>query len=249
MKYLGDTFDIHTGGEDNIFPHHENEIAQSESATGKKFIRYWLHCGYLLVEGRKMSKSAGNFFTLKDLLRKGHNPKAIRYLLLSTHYRQQLNFTFEALEASNSAIKRIQDLITALMNIHRPGKYPQIEDMIGRAQSEFERAMDDDLNTAPALAAIFSMVKEVNQAIAREEMTSEASQTALNFLGRINQIIGVLDFTVPESDATIDDLVKRRNEARANKNYALSDEIRDKLKNMGIQIEDTTEGVRWKRVK
>ena len=249
MKYLGETFDIHCGGEDNIFPHHENEIAQSEAATGKKFVNYWLHCGYLLVEGRKMAKSMDNFYTLKDLMEKGYDPLAVRYTLLSTHYRQQLNFTFDSLEASAAALKRLQDFITALASVKKTGECPQIENLIVKARNEFEASLDDDLNIAPALGAVFTMVKEANRLIADGEMTIAGTEQIIDFLKSVDIMLGMLDFSQPESDVEIEELIYLRNEARSNKNWDEADRIRDKLTEMGIQLEDTAEGTRWKKSK
>jgi cysteinyl-tRNA synthetase len=249
MKYLGGTFDIHTGGEDNIFPHHENEIAQSEAATGKKFVRYWLHCGYLLVENRKMSKSLGNFYTIKDILEKGYSPKALRYTLISTHYRQPLNFTFETLEASASAIKRLQDFIVALNSIRQEGVCPEVDSLLNTAQTDFENNLDDDLNIAPALGSVFTLVKEVNHLIAENQVGRRDADKIIDFLKSIDRVIGVLDFAEPHSDVQIDALIKERNNARARKDWKKADEIRAKLSAMGIQLEDTAEGTRWKRTK
>ncbi|MBC8277295.1 MAG: class I tRNA ligase family protein [FCB group bacterium] len=247
MKYLGETFDIHCGGEDNIFPHHENEIAQSEAATGKKFVNYWLHCGYLLVEGRKMSKSLGNFYTLQDLFDKGHKSSAVRYLLLSTHYRQQLNFTIDGLEAAANAIQRLQDFILALRGINAEGNCADAEKLLIDARVGFEESLEDDLNIAPALGAVFTMVKEINKIISEGKMTTSAAGKTLNFLKSVNNILGVLDFSEPESDAEIDQLIEQRLQARKNRDFKTADEVRDKLQGMGILLEDTPDGTRWKR--
>ena len=249
MKYLGETFDIHCGGEDNIFPHHENEIAQSQAATGVKFVNYWLHCGYLLVEGRKMAKSMGNFYTLKDLMEKGYDPLAVRYTLLSTHYRQQLNFTFDSLEASAAALKRLGDFISALASVKKTGECSPAENLIATARSEFENSLDGDLNIAPALGAIFTLVKEANRLLAYGEMTISGAEEILEFLKSLNSVLDLLDFTQPESDAEIEELIRQRTQARANRNWQAADQIRNKLIEMGILLEDTAEGTRWKWVK
>ena len=174
-KYLGDSFDIHTGGEDNIFPHHENEIAQSEAATGKQFVKYWMHCRYLLVDGEKMSKSKGNFFTLRDLVDKGENPVAIRYLLASGHYRSPLNFTFDGLKASNSAVQRLKDCFLRLSErageTQPDGPPPEV---VTNADGQFCSAMDDDLDVPNALAAVFEMVRQVNQMITSNNFSSSS---------------------------------------------------------------------------
>ena len=163
MKYLGKHFDIHTGGVDLIFPHHENEIAQSEAATGEKYVNFWLHNEHLMVEGRKMAKSYGNYYTLRDLLEKGYNPIAIRYLLMATHHRQQLNFTFDGLEGAKNALQRLYDFVDNLKLIKGEKDNPEIEEVLQKAKKEFEEALDDDLNTSEALGVTFTLVKEVNR--------------------------------------------------------------------------------------
>jgi cysteinyl-tRNA synthetase len=162
-KYLGETLDIHTGGEDNIFPHHECEIAQSEGLTGKTFVRYWLHTRFLQVDGRKMSKSLGNFYTLKDLLAKGLDPMAIRYTLMSSHYRQQLNFTFDAVEASAGAIRRLREFVANMESASGDAENPEAAKLVAKVEADFEAAMDDDLNVAGALGGLFDFVRDVNR--------------------------------------------------------------------------------------
>src|SRR3972149_810796 len=163
MKYLGETFDIHTGGVDNLFPHHENEIAQSEAATGKKFVNYWLHCEHLLVEGKRMGKRFGNYYTVQDpTVKLGHEPLAVRYLLMSTHYRQQFNFTFDGLEATKNAIDRLTNFMYRLKDANGKGSEKEINQLMTRVQKEFGNAMDDDLNIGVAIAALFEFVREVN---------------------------------------------------------------------------------------
>ena len=247
MKYLGETFDIHCGGEDNIFPHHENEIAQSEAATGKPFVNYWLHCGYLLVEGRKMSKSLGNFYTLKQVLEMGYQPRAVRYLLMSTHYHQQLNFTFDGLDAAKNALQRLQDFITALREISTEGDSTHVSKSVMQARNAFAKAMDDDLNIAPALGAVFTLVRDANRLIAEGKMTNNGAQKTLDFLQEIDTVLGVLDFSQQESEEEIEELIRQRNEARKNRDFNTADEIRDKLSSIGIILEDKAEGTRWKR--
>ncbi|MCP3682436.1 MAG: cysteine--tRNA ligase [bacterium] len=245
MDKLGNTFDIHTGGIDLIFPHHENEIAQSEAATGKPFVNYWLHNEWLLVEGKKMSKSLGNFYTLKDVFSKGYSPKAIRYLLLSTHYRQQLNFTFKGLEAAASSIQRLNDFIAAVM--HAKGKEIDISKTIEKTQADFEKAMDDDLNISIALSHVFDFVRDINRLIAKDELGKKEAKKVIEFMKKLDEILGIMDFSEDSLDKDIDDLVKQREEARKNKNWAEADKIRDLLKEKNIILEDSKDGVRWKR--
>jgi len=165
MKYLGEQFDIHTGGEDNIFPHHESEIAQSEGATGKRpWVKCWMHTRFLLVNGQKMSKSLGNFFTLRDLVEKGCDPMAVRYVLMSTHYRQPLNFTLESVEAAKEAIRRLKDFRTRLKEANAPTDNPELVRALEQGRRRFDEALADDLNTSAALAALFDMVRDVKQA-------------------------------------------------------------------------------------
>src|SRR3989338_872731 len=179
IKNLGKTFDIHCGGIDLIFPHHQNEIAQSEGWTGKKFVNYWLHNEWLLVNGQKMSKSLGNFYTLRDVLAKGFPAVAIRYLLLSTHYRQQLNFTFEGIDAAKASVERLNEFIRKLQDIKSSSKNTSLKKEIAAAAEAFENAMDDDLNISEALAAIFDFVKSVNHHIDSKTIDKKAAAEAL----------------------------------------------------------------------
>ena len=249
MKYLSQTFDIHTGGEDNIFPHHENEKAQSEAATGKPFVKYWLHCRFLLVEGQKMSKSLGNFYTLDDLRGKGISADSIRYSLITTHYRQQLNFTFDGLAAADASISRLNDFIFSLQNVNKEGTSGIVDDFLRSARKNFEESLDDDLNISQAMGAVFTLVKQVNRLISAGNMTISASEVVLEFLRDINKILDILVFEVDEFSAEVDRLIIERQSARAEKNFKLSDAIRDKLISMGIQVEDSIDGPRWKRIK
>jgi cysteinyl-tRNA synthetase len=246
QKYLGQTIDIHTGGEDNIFPHHECEIAQSEGSTGQPFVRYWLHARFLQVDGAKMSKSKGNFYTLKDLLAKGLDPPAIRYTLLSAHYRQQLNFTFDAVDASAGAIKRLKEFLANMDAATGDGESAEVAALCDRVLAAFESELDDDLNIAGALAQVFEFVREVNKL----DVSRADGARAAAVIRRIDTVLGVL----PEAgageaalDAEIDALIAERQAARKNKDFARADAIRDQLAAQGITLKDTPDGVRWER--
>jgi cysteinyl-tRNA synthetase len=248
LKYLGETFDLHCGAVDLIFPHHENEIAQSEAATGKPFVRYWMHGEHLIVNGEKMSKSKGNYFTLQDLLQRGLNPLVIRYALASVPYKRKLNFTDDAVHQAESALKRLEELRLRLTTDPLKLTHNEIlQAHAHEAQQRFEQAMDDDLNTAQALAAIFDLVREANTALAENSLCSEDAALILAILEKFN---GVLQFWEPLErtlDQQIQELIEQRNQARQARNFARSDEIRAKIYTMGYVIEDTREGVRWKK--
>jgi len=246
MKYLGEHFDIHTGGIDNMFPHHENEIAQSEGATGKKFVNYWMHSEHLIVEGKKMSKSLGNFYTLRDLLDKGYSGLAVRYLLMSSHYRQQLNFTMSGLEAAASSLTRYNDFISNLSAYSGGKSNGEASDVIKKAVDGFEAGLDDDLNISKALASVFDFITDVNRLKADGHLADKERDEALVVIRRFDSVLGI-ERQTEMLDAQIDDLIKQRNDARSNKDYALSDKIRDDLAAQGIILEDTPGGVRWKR--
>ena len=247
MKYLGETFDIHCGGVDNMFPHHENEIAQSEAATGKKFVNFWLHNEHLQVEGKRMAKSLGNFYTLRDLLAKGYDPKAIRYLLLSTHYRQQLNFTFEGIDASKAAIERLTNLMHRLPDTKGQTSQKTTQ-LIDKLTTRFNQAMDDDLNISIALAALFDFVREINSQLDQNQISQEQAKQVTDLLTNYDKILGV--FTPQtinqELPPEAQELIKKREEARKAKDWKTADALRQQLKAMGITIEDTAHGVRWK---
>jgi len=247
MKYLGESFDIHTGGVDNMFPHHENEIAQSEGATGKRFANYWLHCEHLIVEGKKMAKSEGNYYTIQDLVDKGVNLAAVRYLLLATHYRQQLNFTFEALEAAKNAITRLRDFRDIVQSYSGNIRNPQVNSIAEKSLGKFEAALDDDLNISPALAAVFDFVKEINVEREKNPLSETDALIVQDTLKKFDSVLGVI-YTAEETlDADVEKLIEKRNEARKNKDFAESDRIRDQLLEMGIILEDSPSGTRWKR--
>jgi cysteinyl-tRNA synthetase len=249
MRYLGETFDIHCGGIDNMFPHHENEIAQSEAATGKKFVRYWLHNEHLQVEGKKMAKKLGNYYTLRDLLKKGYDPIAIRYLLLSTHYRQQFNFTFEGLEAAKGAVERLRNFVRRLQNADGKGDNAQVEELLRQTQESFGCAMDDDLNISVALAALFDFVREVNNLLDKDAVSRSEAEAAGRFMADLDKVLGVIGKVEPEPEALpkgAEKLIAKREEARKAKDWATADALRLKLKEMGVVVEDTAQGVKWR---
>ncbi|MBS3113697.1 cysteine--tRNA ligase [Candidatus Woesearchaeota archaeon] len=249
MKYLGNHFDIHAGGVDLIFPHHENEIAQSEASSKKKFVNYWFHNEHLLVDGHKMSKSLGNFYTLRDLLNKGYNPKAIRYLLLSANYRVQLNFTEEAVKAADNSIQRLNDFMIKLKEIKNNTNKKQIENIIHKTKKQFEDAMDDDLNISIALAHVFEFVKEINTLMMESNVGKNNAKKIIEFMNEIDKVLGILEEKEEKLSLDLMKLIEEREKARKEKNYSKADKIRQQLKEKGIVLEDTKEGVRWKRVK
>jgi len=250
MKYLGETIDIHAGGEDLIFPHHENEIAQSEASTGKQFVNYWLHCKYLIVEGKKMSKSLGNFYTLRQVLEKGYKPRAIRYALISAHYRKQLNFTFESISNAEKAIERIEGFFGAVSQTNNTEKYDEkVSQIIEKAKTNFEKAMDDDLNISGGLGSLFEFVKQVNTLYPDSQVPQENKEEIIDFLYKLNSVIACFDFDQALDDKDILKLIDDRNQARKDKNFKLADEIRDKLTEMGIVLKDTKDGTRFKKIK
>ena len=258
MAYLGETIDIHAGGVDLVFPHHENEIAQSEGVTGKPFSRYWLHSEHLHIEGQKMSKSLGNFYTLRDLLAMGNAPEVIRYLLASVPYRKKLNFTFDGLKAAAKSIERLRDFQSRVTSAKlSPGKNAQIAERSAAAIRQFEDSLDEDLNTAEALAAIFEYVRAMNTALDENQFQEDNRWDAAKVLEVFDTVFDVLNPSAPvaskgtepagPTDAEIDALIAERNDAKKSKNFKRSDEIRNLLLEKGILLEDTKDGVRWKR--
>jgi cysteinyl-tRNA synthetase len=248
MKYLGESFDIHTGGADNIFPHHENEIAQSEGATGVPFVKYWLHCAHLIVDGKKMSKSEGNFFTLRDLLERRHSPRAMRYLLLSAHYRKQLNFTIEGIDQARSAVERLDDFRDRVAREEvGEGDGEPLSRRIAEARAQFHAALDDDLNSAGSLGALFELIRDLNTAYDRGEVRSEHRPAITAFLADVDAVLGLGRREEVLLDDQVEQLIQERQQARAAKDFARADAIRDELKQRGIVLEDTPQGVRWKR--
>ena len=247
-KYLGETFDIHCGGVDNIFPHHENEIAQSEAYSGKAFVKTWLHCRHLIVDGEKMSKSKGNFYTLRDLLKKNIDTSALRFLLLSTHYRKMLNFTFDALKQASASLQRIKDFLYELRNrSFEEGENKRISKLISDMNKKFRRGLNDDLNISVALTAIFEMIRKVNTLISKGKVYRTDAENLVASILSLDRVLAVL----PE-DAEIDlppeimSRIEEREKARKEGNYELADEIRKELLQKGIVLEDTKDGVRWK---
>ncbi|HEY6971102.1 MAG TPA: cysteine--tRNA ligase [Candidatus Angelobacter sp.] len=259
MKYLGPSFDLHGGGEDLIFPHHENEIAQSEALTGQTFARFWMHVRFLLVENEKMSKSAGNFFTLRDLLVKGHKPSSIRYLLASVPYRKQLNFTFDGLKQAAHSVDRLRTFKSRLEMAQLPaGQNEHIQKLTEQTRAEMRAALEDDLNTAQMLGAIFDLVREANTAADKGELRQDDKGPLLAALQQFDEIFAVLDDDDTEKmaqyanlpvlpDSDVERLIEERNTARKARDFARADAIRAQLADAGIVLEDTKEGIRWKR--
>jgi cysteinyl-tRNA synthetase len=273
MKYLGETFDIHSGGIDLTFPHHENEIAQSEAATGQPFVRYWLHAEHLIVNGEKMSKSLGNFYTLRDLIAKGYRPTAIRYLLASVPYRKQLNFTFDSLHQAQHSIERLRNFRHRLTVEKFPaGENRELQARAQAARQAFEDALDDNLNTAEALAAVFDLVRDANTAMDHGEFRGVDRPVFLDVLERWDRVFAVLEDTdhaklrqfgfvktvegsvtadavlvKPLADEEIAKQVTERDAARRRGDFARSDKIRADLMSAGVILEDTKSGTRWRR--
>ena len=251
MYYLGDTLDIHAGGIDLVFPHHENEIAQSEAITGKPFSRFWLHSEHLQIESQKMSKSLGNFYTLRDLLEIGYQPETIRYLLASVPYRKKLNFTFEGLKAAAKSIERLRDFELRLASSRlQPGRNEELSERSQEAIRQFEESMDDDLNTAEALAAVFEYIRAMNTALDDNQYLEENRWESARVLEIFDGIFDVLKPTEAGgelSDNDIEAQVDQRVEAKKARNFKLADQIRADLLEKGVVLEDTKDGVRWKR--
>ena len=249
MVYLGPSFDIHTGGVDLIFPHHEDEIAQSEAATGQPFVGTWLHCDHLRLGGTKMAKSTGNISRVVDLLEAGVSPRALRYALISVHYRQGLEYTPASLTAAAAAIERLDALELALDGYaEASADSPDLPAALDEARSRFEAAMDDDLNVSAALAAVFDLVRELNRRIADRSMSTSDAGRALGFVRDLDRVLAIL----PEEAADLPDgaaeLLAAREAARANRDFAASDRLRDELAALGVAVEDTRDGQRWRRL-
>jgi len=262
MKYLGDTLDIHTGGVDLTFPHHENEIAQSEAATGRPFVRIWLHAEHLIIDGEKMAKSKGNFYTLRDLFAKNQKPSTIRFLLLSVPYRRQLNFTADSLKQAESSVARLRNFVSRLKSEQFPaGSSTAIRKRAEKAEADFDAGLADDLNTAQALAAVFDLVRDVNTAMDRGEFLQQDAPRVMATMEKVDIVLAVLADDDDEkvrklgfvserlriSPEQIETLVKERIEAKQRRDFKRSDQIRQQLGESGIIVEDTRDGsVRWK---
>ena len=249
MKYLGETFDIHCGGVDLIFPHHENEIAQAEGATGQPFVNYWLHGEHLKINGESMSKTKGNYYTFRDLTRQGFTPAAIRYALFSAPYRKQINFTLDGLRGHEKTVASLQDFRARLEEARtEAGSNPQMRAVAARALEEFTNGLDDDLNTSVALAAVHNLSREVNTALDNHALRADDQRDLLALIARFDSVLNIFGRTEREMlDAEIQALIDERQDARHRRDFARGDEIRDELAARGIILEDTRDGVRWKR--
>ncbi|MGB0034868.1 MAG: cysteine--tRNA ligase [Candidatus Acidiferrales bacterium] len=262
MKYLGDTLDIHTGGVDLTFPHHENEIAQSEAATGHPFVRHWLHAEHLIIEGEKMSKSLGNFFTLRDLFAKGQKPSTIRFLLLSVPYRRQLNFTSDSLKQAESSVERLRNFLSRLKaGQFSAGSTRDMHRRAEKAEKDFDAGLSDDLNTAVALAAVFDLVRDANTAMDRNEFRQQDAPRLIAAMEKFDRILAVLEDDDAEKlrqlgvgggqprvpREKIEALIEERQAAKKRRDFKRADAIRQELADSGIILEDTKDGgVRWK---
>ena len=246
--YLGNHFDIHCGGVDNIFPHHENEIAQSCAATGEEFVNYWLHNEHLLVESQKMSKSEGNFYTLRQLLEMGYSPESLRYTLISTHYRQKLNFTFDKIKSSQKCVNKLRELKRRALLIDVEANRQDVEKLSADMLNGFKEKLGDDLNISGALGQLFVWVKDIFSLLDNNDVSASGAGTILTTLNIIDSVLCVINDTCDnEPSEEIDALIVARNDARANKDWAKADEIRAKLDEMNVVLEDTQSGTIWKR--
>jgi cysteinyl-tRNA synthetase len=254
LRLLGEPpIDIHAGGIDLIFPHHENEIAQAEGATGQTFARFWVHVEHLFVENQKMSKSLGNVHSLPDVVARGFRPSALRYLLLSSHYRKQLNFTWVGMEQAEQALQRIVDCLVRVDAVDRQGPGGAVDAMVDRARDAFVAALEDDLNTAAALAAVFELIREVNAAIDARQLTAVDAERVRDAMAQFDRVLGVMslrraeDAQPPVPVEEIEQLIEARKTARQHRHFAEADRIRDALAERGILLEDNPAGTRWKR--
>lgn len=248
LKYLGIPIDIHCGGVDNIFPHHENEIAQSEAALGGTFVNYWLHSAHLIVEGEKMAKSKGNFFTVRDLLEEGHDPVVLRYLLMSVHYRKQLNFGDDTLVQAKGSLSRLKDFLYRLKNeSFSEGKSPEVESLVQKTMQSFEDSLNDDLNISGALAALFELIRDVNKLADGKNFLAGDIPGVHAAIRKMDRVFGIAVFPEDSVSEDVESWIEKRNEARRKKDFKAADEIRQKLLQQGIVLEDTPSGTRWKK--
>ncbi len=245
MHYLGESFDMHTGGVDNMFPHHDDEIAQSEGATGKPFVKYWLHSAHLVVNGNKMSKSLGNFYTLREVMERGYEGREVRYVLLGAHYRQSLNFTFDAVESARASLARLDEFGDRLRECKTTGE--GLPEWGAKGKAGFEAALNDDLNIAEALASIFDMVHAGNRAMDGADVDWSADAVA-DLLVSFDTVLGVLEKPDVAVDAGVDALLESRAQARDAKDWAESDRIRGALRDMGWEVRDSAEGQKLKKI-
>jgi cysteinyl-tRNA synthetase len=249
MRHLGESFDIHTGGVDLIFPHHEDEIAQSEASTGKPFVRTWLHCDHLRLAGTKMARREGNITRVADLLEAGVSPRALRYALIAVHYRQALEYTDESLAAAAAAIERVDTIESALdAYVEDRADASDLPDVLDAARARFEAALDDDLNISAALAALFDLVRELNRRIADRSLSTADAARALGLLRNLDRVLAILPDEVADLPSGAADLLAAREAARAARDWATSDRLRDELAALGIGVEDTHDGQRWRRL-
>jgi cysteinyl-tRNA synthetase len=249
MKHLGESFDIHTGGVDLIFPHHEDEIAQSEAATGKPFVRTWLHCAHLQMSGTKMAKSTGNIARVGEVLDSGVDPRALRYALIAVHYRAALNYAPDSLTAAAAAVDRLDALLASLATYRedRPDD-PSLPDALANARAAFDAAMDDDLNVSAALAAVFDLVRDLNRRIDSRALSTADAGRAIDWLRTTDTVLGVLPDAADDLEPALRSLLDDRVAARAARDWAASDRLRDELATHGIAVEDTRDGQRWRRL-
>jgi cysteinyl-tRNA synthetase len=249
----GSPIDVHAGGVDLIFPHHENEIAQAEAATKETFSRFWFHVEHLFVENEKMSKSLGNVYTIDDILARGHRASSLRYLLLSSHYRKQLNFTWAGLEQADESLRRIGDCLTRIDELQGEARHPGIDGIVSSARAAFKMALEDDLNTAAGLAAIFDLVRDLNAAMDARQMTAADAAVAGDAFDEFDRVLGVIrlrrmeDRQPPVPVDEIERLIEERKAARQRRDFAAADGIRNALVERGILLEDNPAGTRWKR--
>ncbi len=249
MQLLGETIDIHVGGVDNMFPHHENEIAQSEAYSGKRFVNLWMHAEHLIVDGKKMSKSLGNFYTLRDLLSKGHSGREIRYLLIQTHYKTQLNFTEQGLEAAKGSLQRLKDFLYRLRTLPVIAHSQTAKPHLIKAQEQFNLGLAEDLNISHSLAALFDLVREINTLIDSNALGKDEAQECIDLLRSFDSVLGVLEIDQAEESipAEVEKLFEDRLQARKDKNWALADTLRDQIAAKGYLIEDAATGARLKK--